>query len=171
MLKHLRKRRLNVNLHKTWVDDAEGVATFPLWNLSGQMVGYQQYRPSADKARKNHPREGRYFTRRQNMSVAVWGLESWNLSPTLFVTEGIFDAAALTNLGFSAVATLFNDPDPSSLKWFSVVRQMRRVVAVCDNDPAGRKLAKVGHYFDITGSKDLGDSTDDEVMELARRWM
>lgn len=170
VLEHLKQRRLNVDLHTVWVDESDGVATFPLWNLSGQMVGYQQYRPAADKARKNHPRDSRYFTWRKDKVVGVWGLESWNLSNTLFVTEGVFDAAALTNLGLSAVAALFNDPDPSTLRWFSVVRGMRKVVVVRDNDAAGAKLAKLGHYSLTTGEKDLGDSTDRQVWELASPW-
>lgn len=166
---NLTERHLNRSLHRVWVDEDEGVATFPLWNLSGQMVGYQQYRPGADKTKSNHPRDSRYFTWRKDKVLGVWGLESWLLSPTLFVTEGLFDACRLTSLGYSAVATLSNDVDVSTMAWFHMVRQMRRVVAVCDNDAAGRKLAKVGH-FDLTtaSGKDLGDSTLAEVEDVVR---
>jgi hypothetical protein len=77
------------------------------------MTGFQQYRPAANKQKDNHPRDSRYFTYRKNRVVGVWGLESWSLSNTLFVTEGVFDAARLTARGYSAIATLSNDLDDS----------------------------------------------------------
>ena len=49
MLTRLLKRRCNVSLHRPVLDSEEQVATFYLWNLSGQLVGYQQYRPTAPK--------------------------------------------------------------------------------------------------------------------------
>ena len=91
---HLHSRYFSMNLHRAWLD--EGVATFPLWNLSGQLVGYQQYRPFADKKAKNDPREGRYFTRLSRDRVGVWGLESWQFSDVLFLCEGVFDACKVT---------------------------------------------------------------------------
>lgn len=171
VLNNLTQRRFRLDLHIVWIDEVEGVATFPMWNLSGQMTGYQQYRHGADKRKSNNPRESRYFTWRKKLQIGVWGLEAWNQSDTLFVTEGVFDAAALTSLGFSAVATLSNDPDPSTLRWFDIVRQSRKVVAFCDNDVAGRKLAKVAHHADTTGEKDLGDTPDELILNLVRKWL
>jgi hypothetical protein len=168
VLKHLRSRRFNTQLHRVWVDETEGVATFPLWNLSGQMVGYQQYRPSANKQRDNHPKMSRYFTYRKNKVVGVWGLESWKLSDTLFVTEGTFDACRITSLGCSAIATLSNDVDDSLKRWLWMVRKSRRVVAVCDNDAAGRRLAKYGHTSHVVESGDLGDASDEYVQNLIK---
>ena len=49
LLTHLLKRCCNVSLHQPVLDSKEQVATFYLWNLSGQLVGYQQYRPTAPK--------------------------------------------------------------------------------------------------------------------------
>jgi hypothetical protein len=91
-----------MNLHRAWL--GEDTATVPLWNLSGQLVGYQQYRPNASKEAKNDPREGRYFTRLARDRVGVWGLESWSFSDTLFLCEGVFDACKVTWLGYSALA-------------------------------------------------------------------
>jgi hypothetical protein len=168
---NLRSRYFDMNLHTAWVDEDEGVATFPLWNLSSQLVGYQQYRPSADKKKDNHPKMSRYFTYRKNKVVGVWGLESWNLTNTLFVTEGIFDACRLTSLGCSAVATLSNDVDDSLKRWLSIFRQTRLVVTVCDNDAAGRRLAKYGTTFHMMdGKKDLGDATDEYVANLVKEY-
>lgn len=170
VLQHLHSRYFDTKLHAYWVDEAEGVATFPLWNLSGQMVGYQQYRPSAGKQKNNHPKMSRYFTYRKNKVVGVWGLESWSLSNTLFVTEGTFDACRLTSLGYSAVATLSNDVDDSLKRWLWTVRNSRLVVAVCDNDAAGRRLAKYGHLSHVVESGDLGDASDDYVRHLAKEY-
>jgi hypothetical protein len=170
VLQHLHSRYFDTRLHRVWVDEEEGVATFPLWNLSGQMVGYQQYRPRAGKQKDNHPKMSRYFTWRKSKVVGVWGLESWNLSNTLFVTEGTFDACRISYLGYSAVATLSNDVDDSLKRWLWMVRKTRPVVAVCDNDAAGRRLAKYGHLSHVVESGDLGDASDEYVSNLLKQY-
>ena len=170
VLQNLRSRYFDMNLHTAWVDENEGVATFPLWNLSGQLVGYQQYRPSATKKKDNHPKMSRYFTYRKNKVVGVWGLESWNLSNTLFVTEGTFDACRLTSSGFSAVALLSNDIDASTRKWIFAVKKHRPVVSICDNDAAGLRLAKHGHLSHVVESGDLGDASDEYVANLIKEY-
>lgn len=171
VLQNLRSRYFDMNLHTVWVDEDEGVATFPLWNLSGQLVGYQQYRPSATKKKDNHPKMSRYFTYRKNKVVGVWGLESWNLSNTLFVTEGTFDACRLTSLGYSAVASLSNDVAPNVAQWLWAVGKSRSVVAVCDNDVAGRRLAKHASVFHVVDQGDLGDATEDYVKKLIEEYV
>ena len=181
MLAHVQSRHVDTNLHKVWVDDVERVATFPLWNLSGQFAGFQAYRPERDKVQKNDL-QGKYYTYRGDklvprkcQTVTVWGLESWYLSNTLFVTEGIFDAARLTNIGVSAVAVLSNDPTMDTRNWLHCVRQTRRVVAVCDPGRAGHKLAKVGtyaHTVELAGipDGDLGDAPQSYVDDLAKSY-
>lgn len=171
VLENLKYRHFDLSVHTAWVDEDEGVATFPLWNLSGQMVGYQQYRPSADKKRDNHPRDSRYFTWRKDKVVGVWGLESWKFSHTLFLTEGVFDACRLTSYGFSAVALLSNDIDPSTREWLYAVKSHRPVVAVCDNDAAGRRLAKFGHRSHVMDDgKDMGEASDEYVTTFLRNY-
>ena len=150
---HLRDRHLDLSLHRPWMDHVEGVVTFPLWNLSGQLVGYQQYRPGASKDKSNDPRAGRYFTFRKQPTHTVWGVESLHLTPGLVaVTEGVFDAARLTSRGVSAVAVLSNDPVRDLKNWFSSLGRV--VVAVCDNDVAGRRLAKFGDRVVFTTDKE-----------------
>ena len=161
---HLLDRHMDMRLHTVWIAEDLGCAIFPLWNLSGQLLGYQRYRPDASKALNNDPREGRYFTRLVNSCTTVWGLESWSLSNTLFVTEGIFDAARLTARGYSAVATLSNNVSPTLASWLWVTRKTRPVVVVCDNDAAGRSLARYGSTsHTVTGYKDLGEATNSYV--------
>ena len=147
------------------LDEVEQVATFYLWNLSGQLVGYQQYRPNGEKKAQNSPREGKYFTYKKQPTLAVWGVESLHLTPdVVFLTEGVFDAARLTDRGYSALAVLSNNPSPDLANWLACLN--RRVVAVCDDDAAGRKLAKFGHTALFMQAKDLGDSSDEDVTEL-----
>lgn len=166
---HLVGRHLNLELHRPVVDEVERVATFCLWNLSGQLVGYQQYRPEGEKKPQNNPKQGRYFTYRTQPTHAVWGVESLHLTPNVvFLTEGVFDAARLTNRGYSALAMLSNDPSEDVRNWLSCLN--RRVVAVCDNDKAGQRLAKFGDVAVFTEDKDLGDSSEDEVTELLKQF-
>jgi hypothetical protein len=157
-----------VNLHNVHIHNDE--ATFYLYNLSGQIVGYQKYNYKGEKKMFNNPKEGRYFTFRKDRVVGVWGLESWNLSNTLFITEGVFDACRLTARGCSAVAMLANDLDSSTKEWLYAVRASRFVVAVCDNDSAGRRLARHGHIAHVVEGHDLGDASDEYVTNLITKY-
>jgi DNA primase len=151
------------------VDELERVATFFLYNLSGQIVGYQQYRPEGEKKPQNNPKLGKYFTYRKQPTVALWGVESLHLTPNVvFLTEGVFDACRITERGFSALAVLSNNPGTDLKNWLSMLN--RKVVAVCDNDDAGRKLAKYGDCCVFTTDKDLGDSSEEYVTELLKSY-
>jgi DNA primase len=169
LVKHLNERHLDMELHRPVLDHVENVATFYLWNLSGQLVGYQQYRPEAGKEKRNNPKEGRYFTYRKQPTLVLWGVESLHLTPhVVFLTEGVFDAARLTERGYSALAMLSNDPAREVRNWLTCLN--RRVVAVCDNDAAGRKLAKFGDMSVFTDDKDLGEADDEYVTDLLARF-
>jgi len=164
MLKeHLTSRHLDLELHRPAIDEAEGVATFYMWNLSGQLVGYQQYRPTGDKKPNNNPRLGKYFTFRQAPTVGVWGVESLHFTPhVVFVCEGLFDAARLTSRGVSAVAVFTNNPGKDVMNWLKMLG--RKVVVVCDGDQAGAKLAKYGDVsLCLLGGKDLGEADEETV--------
>lgn len=170
LAQHLKRRHLDVTLHNPVLDDVERVATFYLWNLSGQLVGYQQYRPEGIKKPQNNPKEGKYFTYRKMPTLSVWGVESLYLTPhVLFLTEGVFDAARLTERGVSAVAALSNNPTADFRNWLSCLN--RRVVAVCDNDDAGRRLAKFGDVAVYTEEHDLGDSSEEYVTQLMEKFV
>jgi len=165
LLQHLRNRHMNVELHRPMLDDENDVATFFLWNVSGQLVGFQHYRRNGEKRPQNDPKQGKYYTYKSPGTVALWGLESLHLTPgLLFVTEGVFDAARLVSHGFSAVAVLSNNPTTDVRNW--VMSLGRTVVAVCDNDKAGRLLAKVGHTAVFTVDKDVGDADEQWVVSM-----
>jgi hypothetical protein len=46
---HLKQRHLDLELHRPILDEELNIATFLLYNLSGQLVGYQQYNSLGDK--------------------------------------------------------------------------------------------------------------------------
>lgn len=166
---NLLQRDFDLDLHQAWIDEEEQVATFPLWTLTGQMAGYQQYRPFATKEKRNDPKDGRYFTYRLKTQVAVWGMESWYLSPDLlFVVEGVFDATRLTKRGVSALAVLSNNPTGDTRAW--LLNQPRKVVTVCDADSGGSLLARSGHEAVVVPSGDLGDAPATWVDGLVRRY-
>jgi hypothetical protein len=162
---HLKERHLNVTLYP-WSHDGY-VASFLLFNLSGQLVGYHNYRPFAAKNQKNDPKTSRYYTYITNKALSPWGLESYNWrNDVLFLTEGIFDACRLHNLGLPAIATLSNDPKKLA-SWLRIIP--RRKIAICDNDRAGQELAKFADTpVYLTGTKDLGELTDKEVEDVIR---
>lgn len=165
LTEHLRSRHLDLALHRPVIDDVADLATFYLYNLSGQLVGYQQYRRFGEKKPQNNPKDGKYFTYRKLPTLAVWGVESLCLNTrVVFVTEGIFDAARLTARGYAALAVLSNNPTADLANWLACLA--RRVVIVADNDAAGRKLAKFGHCCEFTTDKDLGDSSQEYVDNL-----
>lgn len=166
---HLLSRHCNLELHRPVIDEVEGVAAFYLWSLTGRLCGYQQYRPSAGKDKHNHPKEGRYYTYRTPSTFCPFGVESLHLNQNVvFLTEGVFDATRITNRGLPALASLSNDPKKEfgNLLWFL----NRKVVAVCDNDAAGRKLAKFGNFVEYTQDKDLGDSDESYVTYLLEKY-
>ncbi len=167
MLDHLRSRAIDPERYHLHYD--EETASFYLFNLSGQFVGYQNYRPSADKTRKNDPKLGRYYTYvlhppEKGNVLGVWGLESFYYrTDVLIIVEGIFDAAKLHVHDLPAIAALANDPKQLR-PWLKIVRQTRTIIGICDNDAAGSKLKNsVDISLTLDDNKDLGDMSNDSV--------
>jgi hypothetical protein len=169
---YLLRRHVNLDLHRPFVDEGERTATFLLYNPSGQLVGYQQHRPDAPKnPQKLGPKRARYFTYRKQPTHGVFGVESLHLGQgPVFLAEGVFDACRLTSLGQSALAVCCNDPPRDFGNWLFLLR--RKVVVVTDNDLAGRKLAKFGHFVEFCPGegKDLGDCPQDFVTYLVKKY-
>lgn len=143
ILDHLKQRHLDISRYNIYISN--DCVVFPLWTFTGRMIGYQQYRPDGEKKRQKDPRMGRYFTKTSfDKTPALWGVETINTDDKLlFVTEGIFKACRLHNLGYNAIAVLGNDP--ARLKeWLYSCGY--KTVAVCDGDRAGRKLARYCHH-------------------------
>lgn len=171
---HLKDRHIDIKLHRPVIDFETEIVTFYLYNLSGQIVGYQQYNHRGEKNNKksgtNNKLTGKYFTYTRKDTVSVFGIESLKLTDgPVFITEGLFDAARLTERGQSAIAMLANNPPRDYGNFLAFLN--RPIVAVCDNDAAGRKLAKYGDYIETTpDSKDLSDASDDYVNYLIQKY-
>lgn len=168
---HLIDRSFNIEFHQPILDESLQIATFLLYNLSGQIVGYQQYNPNGNKTIFNNKLEGRYYTYRNkiNPTVVVWGVDSLEFSNNfIFLTEGIFDACRLTYVGCSAIATLCNSPPKDYYNWLLMLN--RPIVAICDNDSAGLELKNFSHYYEIVPFKDLGEAPNDYVQFLVKKY-
>lgn len=167
---HLIERHVNLELHRPIIQDDDESATFICWNFSGQLTGYQRYKPNGYKKLFNDPVLGRYYTYKSKIkSVSVWGLESYyNSNGPIFLTEGIFDACRLTCRNQTALATLCNSPPKDYKNW--LMSLSRPIIAICDNDDAGRLLANFGDYYEIVPKSDLGDAPEDYVSFLIERY-
>lgn len=164
MLKHLRNRWFDPSRYRgVWIEPNISV-TVAMWNTSGQMVGYQKYQPDAPRVHNNEV-DTRYHTWFGDYKVGVWGMETvvWDSGP-LFLAEGIFDAARLHWHGLSAVAVIASDPKHLR-SWFDCLPQ--QLIAVCDGDDAGRKLAKYGHtVIQMPKGQDVGSLSEHQFSEF-----
>lgn len=137
--KHLIERNFRISRYNgCTVTDVD--MTVLLWNLSGQLVGYQVYNPSLPKKAKE-PRDMKYFTNITKGQDGVFGLETvkWTF-PYLFVCEGIFDAARLHAYGLPAIAVLGHHPTHLT-SWLKALPHT--TVAAVQGDKAGLMLALV----------------------------
>lgn len=166
---HLIERRVNFDVHSPILDEEKGIANFLLYNLSGQIVGYQQYNPNGAKKAFNNKEKSKYYTYRKLPTVSLFGIETLHLSDgPIFLTEGLFDATRLSYHKQSVLATLTNNPPKDYLNFLKSLQ--RPIIVVCDNDSAGGKLAKFGDVVEITNAKDLGDESEDYVLKLIERY-
>lgn len=175
MQDHLRSRWFDTTLYPN-VTVAEESATFPLWNMSGQMVGFQSYNPHLPKLHVDDPTLARYFTwvtkpcASKNGELAVWGLETVHWAdPVLFLTEGVFDACRLHWNGLPAVAVLSNNP-VHLVGWLKALPSTK--VACVQGDKAGRKLAKYGdkRVF-LPEGHDIGDLPEHDFQQVFKEFL
>jgi len=169
--KHLKTRGINLDSVKVYIDNYLNIATFPLFNLSGQMIGYQQYNPLGSKSQHNS-KYGKYYTYISSFhrTMAVWGTETlqWNYK-MLFITEGIFDAVKIHNAGYAAIAVMTNNPNKGLKNWLWCLN--KNIIAILDNDKAGSKLKNFADSFFTTPDpyKDLGEMPQQEVDIFLRK--
>ena len=175
MLTHLFSRYFDPSKY-AGVTVTEECVTLPLWNLSGQWVGYQTYSPSQPKKEVGDPKLQKYFSwvtkpaASKNAELAVWGLEtvSWT-DKVLFLTEGVFDAARLHWHGLPAVATLSNNPVHLT-SWLKTMPSVK--VACVQGDTAGQKLTKYGdECVMLPEGKDIGDLENREFLRTFEKWL
>lgn len=142
LVKHLLTRHYDPSRYVNQVLDFENeVLTVYLPNLSGQFVGYQQYRPNVTEKRCNHPSEARYFTCSQRGVTACWGLEALDSDKRdVYLVEGIFKASALHMLGYNALALLTSHAKPMK-SWLHTLNH--NLIGIGDNDKAGDGIIKI----------------------------
>jgi DNA primase len=163
--KHLKLRGVDSSKTRYIIDEETEDVYFFLYNLSGQMVGYQKYNPNYEKIGQrglSNPRMAKYFNivtddGDGSKKIAVWGLESTKFTDKyLFITEGIFDAARIQEAGYPAIAVLCNNPSNSLKSWLDTMPQKK--IVIYDNDKPGRLLIKVGDYaYTVPEGKDIND--------------
>ena len=140
IIDHLKSRGLNSELYDCFIDIKNNIATFLLYNLSGQIVGYQKYDPSQDKVKNNDPKACKYYTYLPREVDGVFGLDLLNsLDRNIYITEGIFKAAKLHNLGYNSIAVLTSSPKRLR-PWLYIMKQTWNLIAIGDNDKAGKGL-------------------------------
>jgi hypothetical protein len=164
---HLTHRHLAPQAYSNITVNSETVI-FPLYNLSGQMIGYQQYRPSGSKQERRNPKLGKYFTYvSKHTGNAVWGLDVLNPSDKrIFLVEGIFKACRFHNNNCNSIATLSNNPKPI-MSWLHSLGYS--VHTVCDGDQAGRKLAKFGNsHTYLPDGVYVDEMSDEAIKELIK---
>lgn len=167
LVKHLKERGMDPSLYLYSKNYSANTVTFYLFNMKGDMIGYQQYRPNVNEKKKNDPKHGRYFTYLPRETIGVFGLETLDPNDrTIYIVEGIFKAAVLHRLGFNSIAVLTSTPKHMK-PWFKILRQTWNLVAIGDNDDAGKKFInyiKKGFQSPI----DLDEMKDEEILELLK---
>lgn len=164
LVKHLLQRNYDPSRYVNQVLDIdECVLSVYLTNLSGQFVGFQQYRPLVTSKRLNDAREARYFTYSQRGVSACWGLETLDPSKEdLYIVEGVFKASALHMLGHNALALLTSNPKPMK-SWLHTLPY--NLIGIGDNDKAGLGMIRIaGQGFQ--SELDLDEYTLTELEEL-----
>lgn len=165
LLDHLSDRHLQIERYSgVYLDHDEEVVTFLLWNLSCQLCGFQQYRPGADKKKKNCPRDGKYYTIKgdegQSKKISLWGIETLEYrKDILFITEGIFDAVRLHNFDIPAIAIMGSSYKPYK-EW--LLSSGRKIYKVSDDH-----ASKLGPYpnLDIGDYEDLGEMDEESIKD------
>lgn len=170
IITHLKGRGVDPNQTRVIIDEKTEDVYFFLYNLSGQMVGFQKYNPNylkTGQTKLDDPRMVKYFTwvteEGKGKSIGVWGLESTQFGDDyIFITEGIFDAARIHEAGLPAIAVLCNNPSDSLKSWLATLPQKK--IVIYDNDAPGRKLMKVGDFsYTVPRDKDVNDLTPEEA--------
>jgi hypothetical protein len=166
---HLKGRGIDPSKTRVIISEDEGDVYFFLYNLSGQVVGYQKYNPSYDKKgqKDSNDRRTKYYNwvteEGRDRMIAVWGLESYDFKDKyLFITEGIFDIARVHQAGYPGVAVLCNDPSSQLRNWLATLPQIK--IVIYDNDKAGKKLISLGdHSYSVETGKDLNDLSREDA--------
>ena len=169
---HLLSRGYDPGSFGSILSEEECIVYFLLWNLSGQLIGYQQYRPNAPKT-GNHPKDCRYYTYTTKVgnhsTPAIWGLHTYSLEiKRIFLVEGIFDAIKVHSRGECCFALLGNAGSKSIRQWLSLLRVPK--IGILDSDEKGSGMKSLCQKWITTPLpyKDLGEMSHEEVASLIK---
>jgi hypothetical protein len=167
---HLLQRNVDFSVHTVHL--TTNAATFMMYNLSGQLTGYQTYRPNNVKLGQNFV-HGKYYTYKTPTCLSIFGIETLTmLHKVVFITEGIFDATPFTKRGCAALALLTNAPNTSLLNFLSCLPQ--KLILIADNDKGGDILRKKLKHLVAKSIKptlkDTGDMSDDHINNLIKQF-
>ncbi|MUM94441.1 hypothetical protein GNY98_17445 [Escherichia coli] len=133
-----RNYRHDIHPYRQWIDESEGVVTFPLYRFDGMLAGYQTYRLGAPKQHSN-PKMARYFTRSHGRQL-LWGTYLPLKDGPIWITESIFKSAAVHNAGGNSWALLGSTFSAGLRRQLAMLPYDFRVIG--DNDAAGESLVK-----------------------------
>lgn len=176
---HLKSRYLDVSNYTSMkiIHEDGGYLWFPLWNLSGQLVGYQTYRPNSEKNVKKFSKDkhmyARYYTYVGKVNgvshIAIFGIGKLDPKNGLncYLAEGVFDAVVLHNLGLNCLAIL-GVGDKPNLKLKSLLFTMNyNFIAICQGDKAGLKLINYTNtHIKLPEGKDVSDLGTDIIKHI-----
>jgi hypothetical protein len=168
LLDHLKSRGLDLEKTHIIYDEQKGDAYFFIYNLTGQLIGYQKYNPNNPKV-DDMGEDGRYFShiRKELLGqgkVGVYGLETYQMDKKyLFIAEGIFDIIKIHNMGEPGIANLGCSLSKQAINWYRTLPQIK--ILIQDKDEAGKELTQIADYVLTVPDpyKDLGDMPQNEV--------
>jgi len=176
---HLRDRGVDPEKLGVIYDKESNIANFLLYNLSGQLIGFQQYNPNKPKAHYKGEKMKdlvKYYTYvskeggKKDTFISVWGLENidFEKDKEIWITEGIFDAVKLVNAGLPALAVLTATPSKQLKQWLSIIN--KKIIGILDADEAGNLLKSVTSvaYTVPKPYKDLGEMPQEEVNSFVK---
>lgn len=157
---HLLNRGMNPNLYP-FAGIERDVARFPMYDFSGRMTGFNQYRPNGEKKAPNDPQLGKYFSYVSDKQVSVFGLESFLFSKQIYLVGGMFKAATLHRLGYTALRVSGVSPK-ALLPQLQLLR--RPWYAIGDNDLEG--VTFVSRYGGFQSPCDVDEMPDEAVHQM-----
>lgn len=147
------------------IDHENELYTRLMYNLCGQLVGYQRYNWKATKEKKNQE-TGRYYTYFtkgfKSISISLMGFEHLKYGETLYLVEGMFEQATANAYGVNCLAVLSNNPQHLK-NW--LYTYPGKIIALCQNDPAGKVLQKMADSA-IMLPQDVDELSKQELLNL-----
>jgi len=142
---------------------SDEMVVFMLRDFSGKLVGYQNYRPFAERNHKN-VKMARYFTYLPRKVTGYFGLNSLHWTKRVYLVEGVFKATKLHSLGLSAISLMGSETRQHKGQLGLL---QRPITAIGDADAAGAKFAQSLGGFQ--SPVDLDEMTGSEVVNLLKR--